>query len=252
MQILSKGTNKMSFRKHGSKVFGLSITVALGLMALSASAALGTDSGVFLEDEVAITSLKTATGEVDVLGQLEIPNSNIEIDCTGFNISQGDLLGSGVGEEPGVGHVEVLSTGCKAYALSPLQEQKNCKLYETALDREKKVNAGNIVAKGLVLVFLHTDGTPYVRVHGVPNGAGLNVFAQIFSENCIGVPNGVKVTGLGVLKVTLIHTANGHFELIEMANLTLFPNELRYGENEARILGSALVTLTNAHVLGVC
>jgi hypothetical protein len=243
----------MSLRKHGLKVLGLSLMATLGLLAFSASAALATDSGVFLENGSAITSLKTATGEVDVLGQLQVPNSNVEIDCTGFNVSQGDLLGSGVGEGAGVGHVELLYTGCKGYALSPLAEQKNCKLYETALSKAKKENAGNIVAKGLALVFLHTDGTPYVRLHGIPN-AGLNVFAQIFTEGCVGIPDGIKVTGLEVLKVTLVENAIGHLLLVEMANLTLFPNELRYGENEALILGSAWVKFAGGSTakLGIC
>jgi hypothetical protein len=251
----------MSLRKHGLKVFGLSIMAALGLMALSASAALATDSGVFLENGTAITSLKTATSEVDVLNQIEIPNSNVEIDCTGFNVAQGDLLGSGVGETAGVGHVELLYTGCKGYALSPLAEQKNCKLYETALSKAKKENGGNIVAKGLALVFLYEktalqtemgeQGTPYVRLHGVPNG-GINVISQIFTEGCVGIPDGIKITGLQVFKVTLVENANGHLLLVEMADLTLFPNEMRYGENEMLFLGSTWVKLGNGQKLGIC
>jgi hypothetical protein len=233
----------MSLKKHGLKVLGLSIMAALSLMAFGASAAQATDSGVFLENEKAITSLKTATGEVDVLGKLEVTALNVEIDCTGFTVKQGDLLGSGAGEEPGVGHVELLFTGCISYALSPLAEQKNCKLYESTLDREKKVNVGNILARGLALVFLHTDGVAYVRVHGV---GGL--FTQIFSENCIGVPNGLKIGGLEVLKVTKV----GKRLLAEMANLTLFPNELKYGENSAELLGSVWVELTNKELLGIC
>jgi hypothetical protein len=213
-------------------------------MAFGVAAAQATDSGVFLENEKAITSLKTATGEVDVLGKLEVPTLNVEIDCTGFTVKQGDLLGSGAGETPGVGHAELLFTGCKGYTLSPLEEQKNCKLYESALDREKKVNSGNLLAVGLLLVFLHTDTVTYIRIHG----AGLGIIITLLSENCIGIPNGTKVTGLEVFKVT----KSGPRLLIEMANLILFPNELKYGENTAQLLGSAWIELTNKELLGIC
>jgi hypothetical protein len=251
----------MSLRKHGLRVLGLSIMAALGLTALSASAAQATDSGVFLENKSAITSLKTVTGEVDVLGKLDIPNSNVEIDCIGFNVLQGDLLGSGFGEEPGVGHIELLFTGCKGYTLSPLAEQPNCKLYETSLSKIKKENAGNLVAKGLALVFLHEktalqtamgeQGTAYVRVHGVPMGEQ-RVLTQIFSEKCVGIPDGIKVVGLEVFKVTLVENANGHLLLVEMADLVLFPKELSYGENPGLLLGAAWFKLANGQKLGIC
>jgi hypothetical protein len=235
----------MSLRKHGLEVLGLGIMAALALMAFGASAAQATDSGVWLENEKAITSLLTATGEVDTLLRLEAAAVNIEIDCSAFIVKQGDLLGSGAGESPGVAHVELLLTGCKANTLSPLAEQVNCKLYESALDREKKVNAGNLLVRGLALVFLHTDGVPYIRVHGVPPE---NIIITIFAENCIGVPNGTKVRGLEVFKVTKIEKRL----LLEMASLTLFPNELVYGGSVAELLGSIMLDLTNNELLGIC
>jgi hypothetical protein len=232
-------------RKHGLKVFGLSIMMALGLMVFGASAAQATDSGVWLENEKAITTLLTATGTVDVLLKLEIVPLNVEIDCTGFTVLQGDLLGSGVGESPGVGHVELLFTGCKVYTFNPLAEQAPCKLYENALEREMKTNAGNILAAGLALVFLHTDGVPYIRIHGVP---GTDILVTLFSENCVGVPNGTKIRGLEVLLVKKIEKKL----LLEMANLTLFPPALFYGENQAQLLGAVWVELTNGNLLGIC
>jgi hypothetical protein len=235
----------MSLRKHGLKVLGLSIMAALGLMAFGASAAQATDSGLWLENEAAIASLLTATGTVDVLGRLEVPKLNVEIDCTGFEVKQGDLLGSGTGESPGVAHVELLYTGCTGNSITSLTELKNCKLYENTLEREMKTNAGNLLAAGLALVFLHTDGVPYIRIHGVP---GTDILSTILSENCIGIPNGTKVKGLEVFLVKKL----GNRLLLEMANLTLFPNALFYGENSAELLGSVWVELTNGNLLGIC
>jgi hypothetical protein len=241
----------MNLGKHGPKVLALSILAALGLMALSASVAQAAN-GSFLENNVALTALKTATSTVDVLPVLEIPTVNLELDCTGVTSLEGDLLGSGKLEEAGLVHVRLLFTGCGAYNIGPpLTQQSNCKLYETVLDREKETNAGNLLLEALAEVFLHTDGKPYLNVRGV--GAE-EIFTTVLAKNCTFL-NGTKIKGLEVLKLTpgtsLAYT-NAVRQLVEMADLTLFPNNLKFGANQAFALGSIWAELTNGQPWGIC
>lgn len=249
-----KGQSSMRFGKHGLRVLGLSFLAVLGLT-LSASA----QAADFLENSATLNTLLTATGEIDLLLRFEVPVSNLEIDCTALNVTEGDLLGTGAGEERGVAHVKLLFLNCLAYVLVPLEGQPGCKLFPTAADRTAGTNEGDIRVTGLVLVFLHTDGKAYLRLHGL----GEDVLTQIFSTGCIGVPNGIKVKGLMVFKLhNQIHAGgsalapdgetNREKQLIEMADLTLFPNALRYGENIAELLGSLWVKLSNNNPWGIC
>jgi hypothetical protein len=250
---IDKGAGKMSISKHRPKVLVLSVLAAFGLIAFSASAAQAA-AGSFLENGVAINALKTGTGTVDTLPVLEVPTANFEIDCTGITFLEVDLLGSGALEEAGVAHTRLLFTGCRVYTIGPpLSEQKTCKVYETLLDREKETNAGNLVAEGLAEVFLHTDGKPYLRVKGI-NGAEEKL-AQIFSKNCVSIMNGTKVTGLIVFQLTpgtSVAYTNAVRQLVEMASVSLFTNNLKFGEAQAFALGSAWVELTNTQPWGIC
>jgi hypothetical protein len=234
-------------------VLGLSVMTALSLMALSASAARA--AGVFLQAASALTSLKLALAEVDVLLRLQTSLGG-EIDCTNIDIANAiDLLGSGKGEEPGVAHVEATFLKCKPYSLieGTLEAQTKCELFKTTLDREKGVTTEDFTIVALALVFLHTDGVPYVRVHGV--GAE-SIFTQFFSKNCIGIPNGAKLKGSVILKLSPGSSAaftNAEKQLVEVADLTLFPNELLFGGIlEAKLLGSLWLKLVNSEPWGIC
>jgi hypothetical protein len=223
---------------------GIGAVAVFGLTALFGTTA---QAGVFLENGTAITTSLTGTGEVDTLGRFEIPALNVEIDCTTFIPLEGVLLGSGAGEEPGVGHGQALAETCKAYVITPvLTEQTGCKIYPTAADRTAGTNLGKILVQGLGEVILHGE-TPYIRVKGI--GAE-ETFSQIFTQGCIGLPNGTKVKGSGTLKVTP-GKENAVKQLAEMADLTLFPNKLRFGVNESLVLGSAWGKLSNENPGGM-
>lgn len=229
----------MNLRDHRFKVLRMSILVVLGLMAFSVTAARA--EGGFLE---ALTGLETATGEVDTLGVLEVSALSVEIDCTGFKVKEGLILGSGEATEKNIAHVELLYEGCSAYVTSPVLElEKTCLLFESAADRTEQKNPGNLMAKGLAEVFLHTDGTPYLKVKGT-GAEGL--FTMIFSSSCIGVPNGTKVKGSVVLKMTP-GKEYAVKQLAEVADLKLFKNELLYGVNEAVALGSVWIKLSSGN-----
>jgi hypothetical protein len=241
----------VSLGKHGLKVLGLSVMTALGLMAVSASTA---HAVAFLENYSTITSLLIAIPEVDTLLRFQTAAGG-EIDCTNFDVLQGDLLGSGKGEEPGVAHVEFLFLQCNTYVVTEgaLEAQPKCEFFKTALDREKGITTKDFTILALATVFLHTDGVPYVEVRGV--GAE-SIFMQIFSKNCIGFPNGSKIKGSVILKLSPGSSAeftNAKKQLVEVADLTLFPNKLFLNAAlEAKLLGSMWVKLANEEQWGIC
>jgi hypothetical protein len=232
----------MSFRKHGLKVLGLSVMAALGLMSFSASFAHAT----WLENGAAITGLKNATGEVDLLGVLEVPALSVEIDCATFSVKKGEILGSSEATEPNVGHLELLYEKCDAYGTSPTLGPDNngkCEIYETSANRTALTNEGNILAKALALVVTH-NGKQYVLVK--------NISAQIFSRECTALPNGLTVTGDVTLDLHEGGGTNRIKQLATVANLTLFPNQLKYGINPAFLLGSVWVSLASGNPWGIC
>jgi hypothetical protein len=231
----------MTVRRRALAVFGLAIPAVLGLLAFSAPIA----QAVWLESGSTIAESKIFTGEVDTLIQLETPALNTEKDCTGLKIISGVVLGSEA-SEPNIAHVEILLEGCKAYVEEPLKALSACLFFETLADRETGKNPGNIIIKGLGEVFLH-NGSPYLQV----SGAGEGILAQIFSKNCLGDPNGIRIGGKIVLKLTPGET-NAVEQLGEVANLTLFPNKLNIGENELLLLGSVWLLLTNQNPWGIC
>lgn len=229
----------MSFKKHGLKVLSLSIMAALGLVAFSVSAAQA--AHLYRENGVTITGLKNVTGIVDVLGKLEIPKLKSEIDCNKFKVTSGVILGNGHADGSNVGHGELLYEECKGFSGllgETLTLQANCKLFETQAERNADTNSGNIVAKALFLFQLHS-GALFVLV---------DAHSSIWTRNCLNIPNGTLVSGSFTAKVT--NDASGKL-LVEVADLTLFPNKLFFGEHLAELLGSVWVSLVSGGALTI-
>jgi hypothetical protein len=235
----------MSLRKHGLKVLGLGLLAAVGLMAFSATAA----QAVWLESGATITGLKNATGEVDLLGVFDVPERNVEIDCAAFKVKKGEILGNGHANGSNIAHVELLYESCTVNGISPLTADTPCEVYETQVDRENSTNPGNLLAKGLATI-IDMGGTKYVEVEGTLEAE--EVFARIWSRNCLALPNGTKVKGLVTLDLHEGSTTNRVKQLVQVANLTLFPNKLKYGINPALLLGAVWVKLESGNPWGVC
>jgi hypothetical protein len=245
----------MSLRKHGLKVLGLSILAASGLMAFSASAA---QAASFLENGVAIGVLKTVTGTVDTLIQLQIFATGAEIDCAKVNVAEGDLLSTALGQTPGLAHLKLLLEECKAYSfmldvnnkITNLTLQSNCKIFETSLAKVKNENGGNMIIEGLAQVFLHTDGNAYLDLTGV---GGEQILTTVFSTNCTNLPTGQKITGLTVLKLTPgSEGATWPKAVKQLAEVAGFGNAIVYVTNPVVILGSIWFELSNSAEWGIC
>lgn len=262
----------MGLRKHGLKI-GLSLMAALSLMALGASVAQAS----WLESGTLITGLKTATGEVDLLGVLVVPDLGVELDCVGFTVTEGVILGNNHANGSNVGHVTLLYTECNSYSFSVIHKTGEhqgtaldllldapCELYETTLDRTKLVNEGNILAKGLATVLLEQTalektkklagtGEPYILVLGsLEDAIEPDVLSRILSRNCLGVPNAIRIKGKVILDLHEGALTNRVKQLVRVAPLSLFPNELKYGGSAAELWGSVWVKLASGNAWGIC
>lgn len=227
----------MNVRKHGPKVFGLSFFVVLNLMAFGAAIA----QGVWLENGSAITGLKNFKAEIDTLNILEVPALNSKIDCTAFKVNLGVILGSGEATEPNIAHVGLLYEGCQGYTTSggTLTLQPKCLLFETQADRNALTNSKNILGTALFEIITH-NGAKYIKV---------TVHSKIWSEECVNVPNGSLLSGNFVVQ---LGSASVTKQLVSVADLSLFPNNFKFGINEAKLPGTIWVELESGNPWGVC
>jgi len=240
----------MSFRKHRLKVLGLSFLAALSLMALSAG---GAQAGYLILNASGVASElhATASGEIDLLGVLLVPDLNFEVVCHEFEVKEGLILTGGVA------HAKLLFKNCLIYEIKNkvtglLTELPKCKVYETSMDEELNLNAGNALAEGLVLVIKHefkvgekTESKIELLAH--PKEAG-GRFATLFFNELCPVPLESPISGLLTLEAHL----GGHQvkQLLREAlpNLTL--GSLIFGSGAGRpalLDGAAWVFLTGAH-----
>jgi hypothetical protein len=224
------------------KALGLTFFAALALMAITAPGASATAGELKILDATKTTLSElnaTLNGEVDLLGVLDVPAINLEIDCTGFEVKEGTYLAS-----DNVGHGSVLYKGCTVYGTSPsLTALAGCEVYPTAADRTAGTNKGHITASALLTILLHKNagGGEDIQIIAKPSAGG--VFTKIFFKNC---PTGSSADVTGEL-AGLVHTT-GHLvkHLVEEATEKL-GKQLKYGENNANILGALWVFLTGEH-----
>ncbi len=232
--------------KHALKALGLTFFAALALMAISAAGASAT-AGKLLILNAAQTVLSELaaelTGSLDLLGVLDVPSINLEIECSAFTVQLGDYL---VG---GTGHVKLLYSGCLVYGTNPslVAIGGGCTIYPTAADRTAETNKGHITAEALLLVLNHTgvDGSKVV-VNVDPAGPvveGTPIFTKIFFKNCSAASADIR-GGFTLL----LHTSGHQLKhLFQEATGTFKLNQLKWGLNNANILGGAWVELTGAH-----
>jgi hypothetical protein len=234
----------MSLRKHGLKALGLTFFAALALMAISAPGASATATGALLILNAAKTVLTelhaTLSGSIDLLGVLHVSAINLEIHCNKFKVEEGLYLATGA--EAHVGHGKLLYSECLLYQLSPLVHLAGCEVYPTAADRTAGTNKGHITAAALLTV-LKGGAKPVVRVK--PSVAGGN-FAHLFFKNC---PTGATALISGGLTLLAHDGPTNHLvkHLFEEATGANKFDQLKYGLNDANILGSVWVELTGAH-----
>jgi hypothetical protein len=193
----------MSLKKHGLKALGLTFFAALALMAISAPGASATAGELLILNAAGTVSSElnaTLTGKVDVLGVLDVPAINLEIDCTAFTVEEGTYLAS-----DNTGHGKLLYSGCTAYGTTPhLLALAGCEIYPTAADRTAGTNKGHITAAALLLILLHTGASGNKTiVIAKPSAGGL--FTKIFFKNC---PTGTSADVTGELALLLNTT--GH------------------------------------------
>jgi hypothetical protein len=221
------------------KALGLTFFAALALMAISAPGASATTGELKILNaaETVLSELNaTLGGEVDLLGVLHVPAINLEIHCVKFTVKEGVYLAS-----DNVGHAKLVYHECKVYQLSPLSELVGCKVYPTAADKAAKTNAGLIEAKGLLLVLLHTNAggsKPVVRAK--------EIHAPFFFENC---PTGATALVTGGLTLLAHDGPETHLvkHLFQEATGNFKLDQLKYGLNDANILGSVWVFLEGEH-----
>lgn len=143
-------------RTQGIKILGLSLSVALGLIAVTAGAAQAA-SGEFRVggktfEEIGVAQ-KTILGSV-ASGEL------LNFFITGRIFCSGGVF-SGTVLQGGVAHVTALFSGCS------ILNAKVCKIYEDEANHLAQTNPGNIHAGGLGLILLH-NGEHYVVFLGHP------------------------------------------------------------------------------------
>jgi hypothetical protein len=231
----------MSHRKHGLRALGLTFFAALALMAISAPGASAIEPGKILILNAAKTTLfhlhATFTASIDLLGVLHVPAINLEIHCTTLTTDGGLYLSA-----DSIAHVTLLYSGCLTYQLNPLMHLAGCEVYPTAADRTAGTNPGKITAAVLLLV-LKGGAKPVIRAK--PSLAGGN-FAHLFFKNCPGAANALISGGVTLLAHDgpTNHLVKHLFEEATGANKF---DQLKYGLNDANILGTVWVELTTAH-----
>jgi hypothetical protein len=218
-------------RSHGLKVLGLSLLAALGLMAITASAAqaeLLNDNILVNGNPLGANESKNYLGEVGE-GEL-LTAGGVKIHC-----ENGDITGTIHGDGSGSAHV--LYNGCTVV------EEPFCEVYETLEDWKKGENEGHILATGKGQVFEH-EGNHYLLVEGLGEE---KVFADFgfAGELCplptFNVEEHQTVTGSTVLALpdALVNQLLHEVQTIDPATLEeLFPEDgLFLGHEPAHLAG---------------
>jgi len=236
----------MCLGKRRFKVLGLSFLAALSLMALSAGGARAANFFLILNAaETVLSNLHaTGSGEIDLLGVLLIPDLNFEIVCHKFTVKEGLIL------TDGVAHAKLLFETClideiKNKITGLLTELPKCKVYESAMDEELNLNAGNIPAEGLLLVKLHKfEGGEKIELLAHPKEAG-GRFATLFFNELCPVPLESPISGLLTLEMHL----GGHQvkQLLRESEVGLTLGSLSFLGSQAVLDGAVWVFLAGAH-----
>lgn len=208
----------MTGKTHRLKALGLALTVALGLMAMSAVAAQA--SGEFLLKGSTFTSLGIASETVKgtgLEGELLVTGLKLEINCTSSDIKGTIFLG-------GTALAEVTFLGCTVLG------NNFCKVYMSEADRNAKANVGQLLAigKGLLellggnhYLLLEEDGTSFTTV-----------WFSKSTEGCT-LNSNEKVNGSTVFKIEDALTSQKTHSIVALLNSEIsalgFKDVLTYG-----------------------
>ena len=220
--------------RKGFKILGVTLLAALGLMAISVSAAQA--SGHFLVNGAKFDALETVEG-TGALGVL-LTESGLKIHCEKSDVT-GEINHNG---EAGKVSAAVLFLGCS------VEGNKFCTVYGTEADLEEATNPKMVTATGLGELGLH-EASHYVALHGLGKQ---QLFASLyFGGPLCTLPEEVSVTGLTafLLPTALKDQVNQSLTTVslEEEKLLLGFNGLFYGGEPAHLTGGAV---TNLHLTG--
>jgi len=213
---------------HNLKSLGLLFSVALCLMAATASSAQAT--GNWRIEGANIAAEKTIVSEEDTMFKFVVTADNVEILCNEFSIDSGKLFVSAASL------MRMLFRECSTFSITPaLKELPECK---PNFNPETGTSEIVMLAKGLLI--LHNNKTYNLMSPDVGSSYG-NV---LFLPEC-PLPGVVKIEGTFVLKDCagdLATEAVRH--LVEQAATTLFTSDvLKFNNQVLKIEGSAWLKL---------
>lgn len=243
--------------KHALKTLGLSLMMALGLMAFAVGSAqaenLTPASRIHGKILILGKELKaTVTGVAETTGVLLVPSLGIEISCPTFTVIEGVVNGTAaIGHGVGV----VLFEGCQVFPIEKVlpfnltsKEPLPCLPLDSVTGKD-----GHIRAQALLLVALH-ENKDYLIAEPLNLAGPLSTIKFSEKTGC-PIPLKQEVTGEiaflintgdlhnGGVAVKQILISGGDHKLLQ----ELFGIKLLYGINEAFIDGSANLSLTGEH-----
>lgn len=215
----------MCLKKHGIKVFGLSLLAALGLMALTAT---GAQAGEYTVEGKTFTSKaiasETVSGGTSETSKILVPGLSLTIECKKGKVSGSILLG-------GVTHLTTLLEECS------VEGNKLCKTYETKAKMETGSEPGFLTGSGLGETVLMGG------VHWWVILIKMTIYFEKSTKGCT-LPLEEVLEGCWTLKIPtfLIPSIIQKFlKLFQFELETLFPsNVLKYGNQTAWLDGGEL------------
>jgi hypothetical protein len=222
-------------RKHITKILGLSLMAALGLMAFTAVGAQAEVSAKVLVLHAELEASVTATG---LLGRLLVPALKLEIHCEKSTVPSGTVL------KDGIIHIVVLFELClKIFKYNTttgaLEEELSACLISNGGEKH------HITATFLLRALLHKG-----VVYGIAEGTGEEkLFTEVKFKECAVTGAAVKIKGTYGLEVTQGEQVELLLTPGSSALQTLLGTALKFGANPAFIdEGVAHATLTGAHL----
>lgn len=231
-----------------TRMFGVALVAALGVLAVSAAMAQAGSMQVNVEGTL-LTEEMTGAGTAGA-GKLLIPSqTELEIVCTA---ASGTAKAKNEATEVVKGSVKLVFTGCV------YQNSKNCIIYPTAAALLEKKRAGEIEAEGEAKVAL--DGSKNLFVFGEGPGVSKR-FASVFAAQeggctisekievkgnaALAIPNGTgQATTLAEKHEITDATAAEETALGKALGITM---SLKYGANPAELDAG---TSTDLHLTG--
>jgi hypothetical protein len=232
----------MKERKHGAGLLVLVATVALGVMAVAASAQ-AVAPGFLINKEPVGSLLASMTPEQIGTGSMLVPNLNFEMNCTSFTLDEGHI------ESDTDAKLILLYTGCTALSISKLPEEIHCHVAEPvkaeALLLPTELSSGEpaiLAEKIKALVRLHLPGgslgtTPCV----------LPLDNIVTGELCLKLDSNDTATPTALATSTIQAECKERPTLESLSEGAGVKDVLKYGAQTATLDGAAKASLTGTH-----